>query len=111
MRMPSGRWVALERRSRVGWTSLKTWPSPPAPNSQQQPQKAEESLEKTRTRVIQDMGYLAQGGQLTTAGVTSSGVLLRMQFARPVVIGYSAIRFGLFPDLPPAQAESAHSAQ
>jgi hypothetical protein len=87
--------------------------SPPAPNSQQQTQtqSTAQSLETTRTRVIQDLGYLAQGGQLTTAGVTSAGVVLRTQFARPVVIGYSAIRFNRFPDLPQAHAESAHSPQ
>ena len=74
-------------------------PSTVNPRQQTQTQSPEQNPEATGTRINQDFGYLAQAGKLTTAWKTSAGVVLRMQLARPVVIGYAAIKFGPFPDI------------
>ena len=85
-------------------------PAPPATPGPQTPtatQTPQQMLESARTQVIQGLGGLGQGGQLTSASSAGAGVVLKMQFARPVVIGYRAISISPFPDPEPGKLEAA----
>jgi hypothetical protein len=79
-------------------------PGPQTPTATQTP---EQTLEAARTQVIQELGGVGQGGQLTSASTASAGVVFKMRFARPVVIGYAAISISPFPDPEPAKLQSA----
>jgi hypothetical protein len=77
--------------------STKDEKSTSAPQLQVPTQTSQQALELARAQ-DHEVGGLNQGSQLTTATITSEGVVLKKQFTRPVAIGYSAIKIGPFDD-------------
>ncbi len=60
-------------------------------------QDARAKMEAASANLSRDLGALGQGGEVSVSAVTSNGAVLKMLFARPVVIGYEDIETGAFP--------------
>jgi hypothetical protein len=71
---------------------------PQAPPALAAMPKAQTRLDVARDQFRESIEDVGQGGQVSVASVTANGVVLKVQLARPVVIGYSAIRTVPWPD-------------
>ena len=93
---------AVLERSAAGQTqtALALTATPEAPTRQ--------GLDIARDQLPQGVENVGQGGQVLVASVTANGVVLKVQLARPVVIGYSAIRTVPWPDRKASTTQSAN---
>jgi len=104
--------VAAAVRAALDRSATNQPPAPAAsPGAAPPTGTPQQILESARTQAIRELEGLGQGGQLTSASVTSAGAVLKMQFARPVAIGYQCLSISPYPDPEAAKPEATNDSK